>query len=421
MFPSKPPPKSLTKLEVFFIKVLRIILSLPISATRCFVYILEMFSFGFLCNGVYKKIKIIKNEEPVEGAFIFQKGYVFDINTFDKKNSAVILHVHGGAFIFGSCFNLWESQVRILKNLRKNLGKDLEDKINLTCLTLDYPLSPENSYPSALKMVSNAYLFLIDMGFENIFLSGDSAGGNLILSFLFHWKNYPDVVFNDGDKSTLISPLAATLISPWVDLSNEYNEIPFDSLHPSQKVIGNPVYLSAVHDDGPQTILDARVNPLNGARGFIFNDTAPECELHLPLYGFCFVSGDNELFNSQIEEFKSLMKKNLKINNTTKIVLEKRGKKIFTRKTKQEELKEIKNRNQNHFEIYEIIGTHMIHDFCLNPVFEKEYQESLKRIANFYSKTLYVKNFCDDHHFQDSEWKYIQHYNFVHDTDILIN
>lgn len=55
-------------------------------------------------------------------------------------------------------------------------------------------MAPGSKYPSQLYEAFSAWRHLREMGYESIFLGGDSAGGNLALTL---WR-YLDQVANDS-------------------------------------------------------------------------------------------------------------------------------------------------------------------------------------------------------------------------------
>jgi len=80
---------------------------------------------------------------------------------------------------------------------------------NIRVLAIDYRLAPEHPYPAALEDTFNTYKWLLKNGYkaENIILSGDSAGGGLVLSALLKIKD-----------NRLKNPAAGIVLSPWTDL-----------------------------------------------------------------------------------------------------------------------------------------------------------------------------------------------------------
>ncbi|GKZ91070.1 hypothetical protein AnigIFM59636_003210 [Aspergillus niger] len=126
-----------------------------------------------------------------------------------SKPARVILHFHGGAYVLGGVRlkdNSWSPSI-----LSKVMGCPV--------MLPQYRLSVERnaSFPAALQDGITAYVYVLEvLGIEpqNIVLSGDSAGGNLVLSMIRYWVE-------EKKKGTEVLPLpaAALLWSPWLDLS----------------------------------------------------------------------------------------------------------------------------------------------------------------------------------------------------------
>lgn len=74
--------------------------------------------------------------------------------------------------------------------------------------------TPDRAFPAALQDAISAYSHLLDLGFQDIILAGDSAGGGLAMSFALYLTNTLIT-----SKSSLILPSAILLYSPWVDLT----------------------------------------------------------------------------------------------------------------------------------------------------------------------------------------------------------
>lgn len=110
----------------------------------------------------------------------------------------VILHIHGGAFFLGS------------PHTHRSLASQLAGQTGATVYVLDYPLSPEYVYPSAVNAVKAAYMALIQQGYEakNIIISGDSCGGNLALAAVLALRD-----------EKIILPACLILMSPFLDLT----------------------------------------------------------------------------------------------------------------------------------------------------------------------------------------------------------
>jgi len=92
----------------------------------------------------------------------------------------ILIHIHGGAFIGSSTFT------------HENYLRKWCNKLNIPIIGIDYGLSPENKYPIALNDVFQGYNWILNhakeefnINFKNIILSGDSAGGNLVIALLY--------------------------------------------------------------------------------------------------------------------------------------------------------------------------------------------------------------------------------------------
>lgn len=114
------------------------------------------------------------------------------------KQDRVVLHLHGGGFAFGSA--------RCSVEYCERLSKAIDGR----CLALEYRLAPENPFPAALNDAVRVYEWLLKQGYEaeQIFLSGESAGGGLAVSTA--------VALRDAG---LPRPAGILLLSPFVDCS----------------------------------------------------------------------------------------------------------------------------------------------------------------------------------------------------------
>lgn len=123
------------------------------------------------------------------------------------KPNRVILYLHGGGYVIGS--------PRTHRGLAGKIAKSLE----AYCLLPDYRKAPEFPFPFALNDAYDAYLYLLENGYNasEITIIGDSAGGGLTMALMLKLKDLE-----------LPLPRAAVLLSPYVDLVNvsesrEYN------------------------------------------------------------------------------------------------------------------------------------------------------------------------------------------------------
>jgi monoterpene epsilon-lactone hydrolase len=114
----------------------------------------------------------------------------------NSKN--VILYVHGGGYVSGSC----NDHRGFVSKFAKNCG--------VTTLQFEYRLAPEHPFPAGLNDSVAVYQWLLDKGFKpnNIVIAGESAGGGLVLAMLLSLK-----------KQNISMPVAVVAISPWTDLT----------------------------------------------------------------------------------------------------------------------------------------------------------------------------------------------------------
>lgn len=110
----------------------------------------------------------------------------------------LILYVHGGGYVSGSC----NDHRGFVSKFAKNTG--------VTNLVYEYRLAPENPFPAALDDSVKVYQWILASGFkpENILIAGESAGGGLCLAILLAIK-----------ERNIDLPVAALAISPWTDLT----------------------------------------------------------------------------------------------------------------------------------------------------------------------------------------------------------
>jgi acetyl esterase/lipase len=110
----------------------------------------------------------------------------------------VLLYIHGGGFISGSC-----------ATHRAHVAK-FAAASQLKSLLFDYRLAPEHPFPAAVDDCVVAYRCLLEKGYkpENILVGGESAGATLTLSLLLALK-----------QQNISLPKAAFSISPVTDLS----------------------------------------------------------------------------------------------------------------------------------------------------------------------------------------------------------
>lgn len=112
------------------------------------------------------------------------------------KKDRVILYVHGGGFIAGSCADHRVHAARLVK------------ESGIGALLFEYRLAPENPYPAGLDDALAVYRWLLNEGFlpSRVILAGDSAGGNICLAMLLALRDRGEPL-----------PAAAVVLSPLTD------------------------------------------------------------------------------------------------------------------------------------------------------------------------------------------------------------
>jgi epsilon-lactone hydrolase len=119
------------------------------------------------------------------------------IKRTNSDPDGVILFVHGGGYVAGSC-----------SDHRGHVAKVVQGT-GVNALLFDYRLAPEHPFPAGLDDTLTVYRWLINSGMnaEKIVIVGDSAGGGLSLAALLAI----------GDTG-LPLPAGAVAVSPWTDL-----------------------------------------------------------------------------------------------------------------------------------------------------------------------------------------------------------
>ena len=120
------------------------------------------------------------------------------ISSENADQEKVMLYFHGGAYTFGS------------PKTHGDLAIRLSRQCGVKVLIVDYRLAPEHPYPAAVDDATQAYVWLLDQGYNpnNIVIAGDSAGGGLTMATLINLR----------DKGYEL-PAAGVCLSPWADLS----------------------------------------------------------------------------------------------------------------------------------------------------------------------------------------------------------
>ena len=111
---------------------------------------------------------------------------------------AVILHMHGGAYVSGGILQC------------RALISPICAAAHVRAVTFCYRLAPQYAYPAQLEDAYRAYNFLRKAGYpaHKIAFVGESAGGNLALALAMRLKERGEEL-----------PAAIALLCPWADLA----------------------------------------------------------------------------------------------------------------------------------------------------------------------------------------------------------
>jgi monoterpene epsilon-lactone hydrolase len=120
----------------------------------------------------------------------------------------VLLYIHGGGFISGSC------------KTHRTLVAKFAIGSQLKSLVFDYRLAPEYPFPAALEDCITAYKWLLENNYNSrdIVVGGESAGGTLTLSLILALK-----------EKGIDLPKAAFSISPVTDLRCSADSFKFNA------------------------------------------------------------------------------------------------------------------------------------------------------------------------------------------------
>lgn len=155
--------------------------------------------------------------------------------------SKIILYVHGGGYVSGSCADHRAFVSKFAKNCAFNN------------VVYEYQLAPEFPFHAALDDSVTIYKALLGKGYsnDNIIIAGESAGGGLALALLLALK-----------EQNIAIPAAGVAISPWTDLTCSG-----ESYHTKNKVSLTPMNSWLVfrkHYAGNNDLTNPLISPLFG-------------------------------------------------------------------------------------------------------------------------------------------------------------
>jgi epsilon-lactone hydrolase len=154
-----------------------------------------------------------------------------------------IVHLHGGWFNWGSA------------QAFRHLVGHIAAQAQVEAFIPDYRLAPEHPFPAALEDAQACYRELVNRGRRLMALTGDSAGGCLVLALLS--ITMTSASFGD------VKPVAAVVLSPVTDLTlsgqSWQSRAAADPYFTQSQTAGLvKAYLGSANPNGP------KASPLNG-------------------------------------------------------------------------------------------------------------------------------------------------------------
>jgi epsilon-lactone hydrolase len=180
-------------------------------------------------------VEVVPVEASFEGSRVSGE-WVGHVPTIDEP---ILMYIHGSAFVGCS--------PRTHRGLVARLGLHC----GRAAFSLRYRLAPQHRFPAAHDDVLAAYRWLVSLGYRNIVVAGDSAGGQLALSLGTQLQG-----INEPSPAALIG------ISPLIDLGvTEAFEgdpkDPFTSRRTAQRMIG--MYTRGADPADPRLDLPTRL------------------------------------------------------------------------------------------------------------------------------------------------------------------
>jgi acetyl esterase/lipase len=190
----------------------------------------------------------------------------------------VVYYCHGGGFALGSTYFYQEFLMTWVSVLRDHGFK------NPAVFALEYTLVPEKTYPHQLEETLAGYAYVLSrtFGSRRVVVSGDSAGGMLVLSMLLH-------LGSSKEEAQRERPEYAALISPWTHLVSGNNKNTVSDFLDSDRLNGHGRQYA-----GTKNPEDPTVSPGDCFDMKLWTDSMPRS-------GMGFYYGSEELFRVNIE------------------------------------------------------------------------------------------------------------------------
>ncbi|HET9284929.1 MAG TPA: alpha/beta hydrolase [Candidatus Angelobacter sp.] len=137
--------------------------------------------------------------KKIQGTDICGEWVIPNSNYYDDR---VLLYLHGGGYV--SCN----------PQTHRPIIATLSRLLHWRVFALDYRLAPEAPFPAAVDDAARAFSWLTEQGFKphKIAIAGDSSGGGLVIATMLRLRS-----------RELPLPGCGACLSPWVDLTGEWN------------------------------------------------------------------------------------------------------------------------------------------------------------------------------------------------------
>ncbi|CAN3363789.1 hypothetical protein DICA3_E13982 [Diutina catenulata] len=174
-------------------------------------------------------------------------GEAYDDNSFwlhyAGPTKPVLIHFHGGAYFA----QLSSFHVNAVVGMYQAIPASKRD---FSLLELDYKLAGSGArWPTQRDQLHATYHRLLADGFDRIFFLGDSAGGNLALTYLQFLRRH---------EPTTPVPEKLILVSPWVKLQQLDDEPPVKAY--TQNAYRDSLSKDFIRNDRLQEALLGRIN-----------------------------------------------------------------------------------------------------------------------------------------------------------------
>ena len=259
------------------------------------VHIFALMSTGFVMNSVVGKLdSSLTSKLPNYGKKFDKQSYWIVEKPNRKPDDPVLIYLHGGGYFLGIVPQQIESMVTTYYLL------DASKRENLSILVLDYNLTCQGyPIPHQLSQLVETYSNLVKNGAENLLLMGDSAGGNLAVTFTQYLRL--------SNSVNLPYPKSCVLISPWVKLIAEtYQNTPGHSYYNYSKVDMRHFDTFSSADLYKHILGDTKLNSLTVSPGNCPYDPKDWDDISIykqPGHSVFVLAGEHETFRDDILEW----------------------------------------------------------------------------------------------------------------------